>query len=72
MDSASQAVPTHVTVDELRNVENSTLRTAVLKAVKRRGDVAAAHQNHGSHGDSTTAPSSMRVEFVKSVVAKRG
>lgn len=57
-----------ITVDDVRKVDNPALKSALMSAITRRSDVSAAHQNHGSHGDSSTAPSHLRVDFVKGAI----
>jgi hypothetical protein len=60
----------NLSIDDIRKIENATIRSALMGAATRRGDLAAAHQNHGSHSDSNTSPTNLRVEFVKAAVSR--
>lgn len=60
---------TKLTVEDINKIENLSMRNALLDAIRRRDDLAASHQNHGSHGDHTTSSlADMQLEFAKNLL----
>jgi hypothetical protein len=44
-----------LSVADIKSLKNPVLKAALMDLVRRGMDLAASHQNHGSHGDHSTA-----------------
>jgi hypothetical protein len=62
-----------LTIADIKKLKDPALREALLDRLKRRGDVVASHQNHGSHADhSTSAERFSELEFAKKILRGGG
>jgi hypothetical protein len=46
-----------LTLAEVARFKNPAVRDALIDMLKNPGDLAASHQNHGSHADHSTSSS---------------